>query len=420
MRSITYLPDGYQFDVPEAALSMQFRNIQTHSKELWAEIEIYQTLSGERKNHHWSGLNLLAATSKTSLAKEMSRKVPSYEGWGELIESLCYQAAQEYRKPNESEAIGLTEPPPRTWRLWPFIEGTEPSILFGSPEAGKTYLALLQALSIQSGIAIVDFKPIQGNVLYIDYEADRDTLERRIRRICRGMSLPYIALEYYKPVGSIAQEVATLRAIVRNKNIQHTITDSALKAAGGSLENTEQVGKCFTAYSALGTSNTIIAHVAKNNQTNQRTVFGSTFWTAMARSVWEIIGSREDDSPVLEQGIKHVKGNDIARQPRRGYEWRFAVDEYGEEALNSIAVHPQSIAKMSGLESLHSPVTKITNAIENLDLCKGTIAEIAAAAEMSEGAVKMAISRNSRVFVNLEPQKRPSVYGLLSKRSAIE
>lgn len=417
MRQITYLPDGYQFDVPEAALSMQFRNIQQTSKELWAEIEIYQTLAGERVNHHWSGLNLLAPTTKASLAKEMARKVESYEHWGELIESLCYQAAQEFRKPQASEQIGLHEPPVKVWRLWPFIANNEPSIIFGDPEAGKTYYALLQAICIQSGRPLLDLRPLQGNVLYIDYEADRDTIERRLRRICRGLDIPYVSLEYYAPGGTpLIQAATSIQAIIKNKNIVHTFTDSALLAVGGSLENAEMVGKTFGVYRSFGTSNTILAHVAKNALSNKRTPFGSTFWTAMARSVWEVLGDRgEEGGNILEQGIRHVKGNEIGRQVRRGYEWQFTIDEEGPEQNNSIVVQQKAIKEMTGLAALQTSAAKVWKAIDRLESAKGTIKEIAEAAEMTKGAVKMAISRNKKLFVSLENQPgKAAVYGILS------
>ncbi len=407
MRQITYLPDGYQFDVPEAALSMQFRDIHRNSSGLFAEVEIFQILAGERVNHYWADLNLLAGRSKVMLAKQMAGRVSSYDNWEALIEDLCYQAAQEYRKPVEAVTIGGNDPPDRSWRLWPFVEQSEASILFGNGGCGKTAFALLQSVSIASGLDLAGLIASQGTVMLIDYESDQDVIERRLRRLCRGLGIAYQTILYYRGSAALAKDLPSIQANVRNHHIDHVVIDSAMLAVGGSLENTEAVGQYFAALRTLGTSSTTIAHVAKNALSGKTSPFGSAFWTNLSRSVWEVIGEQDEGSNILSQGIRHFKVNEDGKQPRRGFEWTF-----GEDA---ISVKNMSINDMSGLDSLKSSMAKVATAIEAMEFCKGTIKDIAEAADMSEGAVRIVLSRNKKYFVNLTPDKRPNVYGLLSK-----
>ena len=407
MRQITYLPDGYQFDIPDASLSMQFRDIHKTSAGLFAEVEIFQTLSGEKLNHYWADLNLLAGRSKVMLAKQMAGRVASYDGWEGLIEELCYLTAQEFRKPTDAVIIGETEPPPRTWRLYPFIEKSEPSIFFGEGGSGKTMLACLHAICISSGLALAGMEPVQGNVMMVDYEADRDTIERRIRRICRGLGIKYQTILYYRGGVALAKDLPSIQANVRNHQIDHVIVDSAMLAVGGSLENTEAVGQYFAALRTLGTSSTTIAHVAKNALNNKRSPFGSAFWTNLSRSVWDVLGEQTEGSNVLEQGVKHFKVNEDGKHPRRGFEWTFESD--------SISVASADINKMEGLSSLKSPVAKIRQALQGTEFKKATVKELVDSTGLSADSIRQALSSNKTVFINLETRKGVAgIYGFLS------
>lgn len=403
MADLKHLPDGYEWQVPEAGLLLYFRDIHSTSAGLMAEVEIFQELAGERRQHYWADLNLKAARSKTALAKLMMSRVSSYERWEELIELLCYLTAQEFRKPSEVYQIGDTEPPARSYRVHPLLAADEPTIFFGEGGSGKTWLALLLSVCIASGARMVNLEPQMGNVLYVDYETNKDTLERRLRMLARGMDLPYPTITYYRGGNPFAKDIASIKAHVLNNYIQHIFIDSASLAVGGQLENVEAVGQFFSALRQLGIGSTIITHTAKHNSGGERSAFGSVYWTNLSRSVWEVLGSQEEGSNFLSIGIKHAKVNEEGKQPRLGFGVTFLEDK--------VLFEQRSVDSLPGLEAMRSTLSRITDTIKGFTRGRATKKEIAEAAGLAQKTVETTLARHSGKFVKFDT-KIPHEFGL--------
>ena len=385
-----YLPDGYQWHVPDAGLYVQFRDLHSGSAGMNAEVEIYQTLSGERKNHYWADLNLKAPQSKHRLAQLMATRVPSYENWEPLIEMLCYLTAQEYRKPVEAEWVGGHEPASREYDIDPFMAANEPTIMFGNGGSGKTYLNLICCLAMASGESVVGLHPQQGPVMFVDYETDRDTFERRIRMLSRGLGLDYPQLLYYRGGIPFAKDIASIKANVLNYEVRHIWIDSASLAVGGQLENTEAVGQFFSALRQLGIGSTVITHTAKNTNGGPATAFGSVYWSNLSRSVWEVIGHQDEGSPDLSVGVKHTKVNEQGRQPRRGYLFQFLPDR--------VAVRESALDELPGLDDMVPTMSRIEAAIVSRVSARATIQEIAEETGLKPNTVDKTIRRHPNRF----------------------
>ena len=407
MAELTHIPDGYQWTVPEAGLLLFFREVHSSSQGLMAEVEIFQDIAGERRQHYWSDLNLKAARSKTALAKLMAGRVPSYEQWETLIEMLCYLTAQEFRKPSDVFEIGHEEPPARTYRVAPLLAADEPTVFFGEGGSGKTWLALLLSMCIASGQPLAGLQPVAGKVLYIDYETNKETLERRIRMLARGMGISYPSLLYYRGGLPLAKDIASLKAHVLNNAISHVFIDSASLAVGGQLENVEAVGQFFSALRQLACGSTIITHTAKNGQEGKRTAFGSVYWTNLSRSVWEVLGNQEEGSNFLSIGIKHAKVNEEGKQPRLGFGVTFEADRVRFEA--------RSVDSLPGLQQMHTALGQVIAAIGQFATGKATIRDIADTSGLGASTVEKTIQRNRTKFVRFqELGKKSFEYGIKS------
>lgn len=406
--TLIYLPDGFQWDITEASLSVQFRDVHTTSAGMFAEVEIFQVLSGERKNHYWADLNLKAERSKTSLAKLMALRVPSFSDWEPMIEMVCYLTARAFRVPTESETVGLYEPPEREFRLQPFLAMSEPSVFFGEGGAGKTELMVLLCCCITSGISLAGLDPVQGKVMYLDYETDKDTFGRRLRKLARGMKIEYPSVEYYRGGAPLAKDIASVKANVLNKHIDHIFIDSASLAVGGQLEDTAAVGQFFSALRQLGIGSTIITHTAKNREHGSRTAFGSVYWTNLARSVWEVIGSQEEGSNYLSMAVKHTKVNEQGKMPRIGLGFTF----YGD----TTEVTSEKIADLPGLDFMIPSKQRVEQAIINEPGGRASIKRIIELTELTDAAIQSIFKRNPRQFFKFEGGGRgkPTDYGVSS------
>lgn len=355
-----------------------------------AEVEIFQMLMGERKNHYWAELNLKAPQSKHRLAQLMATRVPSYEDWEPLIEMLCYLTAQEFRKPVEAEWVGGSEPPDREYSIEPFMAANEPTIMFGSGGSGKTYLNLVCCLAMASGQTLAGMRATKGNVMYVDYETNRDTFEKRIRMLSRGFGLDYPRVLYYRGAQPFAKDLNSIKANVRNYKIDHLWIDSAGLAVGGQLENAEIVGVFFSALRQLGIGSTVITHTSKNPNGGPSTAFGSVYWSNLSRSVWEIVGNQEEGSKELSIGVKHTKVNERGRQPRRGYTFRFLDD--------SVEVAETKLDELVGLDDMVPNILRIRAAILETVDCRATMKEISEATGIPQKTVENTIRRYPKKF----------------------
>ena len=60
--------------------------------------------------------------------------------------------------------------------LFPFVRKNAINIIYGPGASGKSYLACLIGLLVQSGKSYAGLNPDQGNVLYLDWESDPEDL----------------------------------------------------------------------------------------------------------------------------------------------------------------------------------------------------------------------------------------------------
>jgi hypothetical protein len=72
----------------------------------------------------------------------------------------------------------------------------------------------------------------------------------------------------------------------------------------------------------------IVAHIAKSSiAANQATPYGSTFWRAMGRTLWEVRRSTEgEDRNVLSVSLRHEKCNFGPKQSAWGARFTFEDD----------------------------------------------------------------------------------------------
>ena len=389
----------------EHGIRFQFRGLYAERGGLHSELTILKLYGTDWKRVYWADLNLVAQRSKSTLATLMARRVNTFPDWETMIELLCQQTADEFRKPNEATWIGATEPPEVEYRLHPFAPMGEPSMIYGEGGSGKSYLALTMCIAITFGINIAGMVPKKGRVMYLDYETSQNVMERRIRMLARslGLSLDDPMILYYRGTQALQKDAQSIRANIINHQIDHLVIDSASLAVGGKLEDTEAVGAFFAALRSIGISSTLISHVAKNVHRDSATPFGSAYWRNFTRSEWQVIGSQEEGSSSLSMLVKHTKVNDEGKHPRLGYTFSFS-----EGMVRVTTTDPNHLP---GLEEQASVPAQIADAI----LRRGgtaTIQEIAQYLEMKSKAVETAISRNRNLFIQTGKSGKAFLYAV--------
>lgn len=270
--------------------------------------------------------NFSAERTRSTFVKSLSEKFPKHE-WEEIIDTLC-QIIQEKAREGEPviELETSSDVSPPQYIVYPFVMANQPNILFGPPESGKTQVALLLCALMMLpwtenhlGLSVPK-KPVK--VLWLDYEADKDTTLWNLKRITEGADLGYLSLPYRRMRMPLSDDIEQVVSHIDRIGATCLVIDSAAKATGGDLDKAEAPNRFFTAIDQTRCTSIILAHTSKGGE-GRKSIYGSTFFEAYARSVWELKASR--DGETLHIGMFDNKANFRAKLEPRAY--RLCYDE---------------------------------------------------------------------------------------------
>ena len=135
---------------------------------------------------YFSRFNLKSGQTKASTAKDLARVVPpeviaEESVWRYIVERVSNEARSSFNEGEEGvELVNSTASETTEYRLWPYLQERQPSLLFGPGDSGKSFFAVLVGYLIATGREHLGMKPQQGNVCYLDYETDEATTKQRL------------------------------------------------------------------------------------------------------------------------------------------------------------------------------------------------------------------------------------------------
>jgi len=133
-----------------------------------------------------------------------------------------------------------------------------------------------------------------------------------------------------------------------------------------------------------------LAHTAKDQLTRKRTIFGSVFFTNLARSVWECKAEQEAGEDEAVISLRQMKANLSRLHSPLGYRFTFTD--------NSISVVKADL-RDTGLSG------ELPLALRIKDLLRAgamPVKEIAEALEANEGSVKTIVNRLAKKGVTVK------------------
>ena len=338
----------YVFTWNGGAVEIRLSHISEGRGETSAEIKVSSNLPPHPGCLEWGRVNLSAISTRASLAKSLSARLP-FDWQGALLQ-VAHKAVECLRQGEPT--VDLRAVPARTsrWLLWPFVEYGGPTILFADGGTGKSVLALMMAYSVAAA------KPLLGRpqvgptkVLYLDWEADAYTHAERLRAVhdayAFGTSCPAVA--YKRMVGSLADAANELRTEIARDDIGFVVVDSLSLAVGSGmpLEDSSTATAFFGALRSLNVPPLVIAHVSKatvgGNGNQKATPFGSIFFRNMTRLAWYVESLQEEGQDETLLRFEHVKSNNGRYEKQRGYRLSFDnVGPAGDESLAGIRIKP--------------------------------------------------------------------------------
>ena len=144
-------------------------------------------------------------------------------------------------------------------RWWP---PTGSTVIAGTRASKKSYLALMLALSVTKGEAMIHTpKPgwakvnKQARVAFLDWEAEIERIVPRVRALVPGGSLLYA-----RERRPLAQSVDSIIDMIREEGIEAVVIDSLSASIGATLVDDEAANQFWDAVAALAVPVLVVAH----------------------------------------------------------------------------------------------------------------------------------------------------------------
>jgi hypothetical protein len=351
-------------------------------------------------------LNLSSAQTVNSYAKQLTARMPEVE-WDVLIEWVSLTVIDAYREgdpvihlPDHAPSEGLR------YRVAPYIQEKQHSLLFGAGGSGKSWLAMYMSMLVCTGQPNLDLHPEPGRVLYLDYETDSDTVWHRVNMITAGLQTPIAIPEgfYYRNMThTLIADAQEIQKMVLDLGIDFVVIDSAAGATGALIDDT-LVNQYFNVIRELNVTALTIAHIAKTT-TDMTKAFGSTYWDARPRSCVRADSSNEPGVRSFAMQLTHTKSNNGQFIKNRAYELVFEDD-----AVNF------KYASLLGVPEFAESLTlgqRITNILKRGGM---TAREIAEELDAKHDSVRITLDRFRGDIYEVVGQKGPAaVWGNLTR-----
>lgn len=308
-------PTGYvvKLAVPEGEVAFAFEEMeQFRTHQLETRLTTWQRIPGQSIEPFSARLNILSLSNREAYRRNLDDAFGK-GGWTTLLNRACSVIESYWKK--RSRSVDFTEIPESesvAFFCHPLlVRGA--NIIFGQGDSGKTWLALALARSHVIGEPVIGMDwGTRGNALYIDYEADAQTLSER----CQLLGGRPSGLRYWPGSGvPLSEQVPGLKREISRHEISFVVVDSAGLACGGEPEKAEMAIRYFNAVQSLGVPSLTIAHLRKGGEDDTQP-FGSNFWHTSARQIWKVKGSQDEGEVERRMGLFHMKWNNVPRRER--------------------------------------------------------------------------------------------------------
>ena len=325
---ILEFPGGLSFVWTEEQLTIKADRFRNHTDgRVTGELLIQTTCPTYDPHLHQAKFNFSDSQPRQRLAKQLGEVYEEAE-WTDVLEQVCVYVLKYLRLGEPVKEIWSTDDIAKPqYLLYPIIEKGQPTIIFGDGGSGKSYFGLLIAVTVSlpwedNPLGLIPSRP--GHLpLYLDWEADENTLRYRLQKIVTGCELPAVNIHHRFCSLPLADDIERIRDMIGETKAEFLILDSLGAAAGGDLNTAECALRFLAALRQLKVTSFIIAHNSKDMTTNSKSIFGSVFFRNGARLVDELKSCQEPGRAYLEMALFARKANNSGFHKPLGFRLDF-------------------------------------------------------------------------------------------------
>lgn len=301
---------------------------ERYNDDGYAELSFFLKNDTGESLLHITRANLLATPTMNSLAKRLEKN-STHMPWEDILTYITGKTLEIGRRGEPVEEVWPSEDDTLEvdYILEPIIYMNHPTVIFGDYSSLKSLVALAIACIVQfpyhdNNLGLITSKE-STKCLYLDYEDDPSSFRKRLSALERGFGKGIMPILYRRMTTPLANSVDQIIHIKNNKDIELLIVDSLGPAARGNLNDPEPAIKYYAALRQIGVTSLTLAHNSKDPITKKKTIFGSIFFTSLARSVWECKAEQEIGENEAVISLKDTKANLSRLHPPLGYRFTF-------------------------------------------------------------------------------------------------
>jgi len=319
----------YEFKWKAEQVTIQATLLKEHSDgRVTGDITITTQAKEYHPHIHQSQFNFSAGRTRETLAKTLHSRVPdliSLKQWEDIIEQLCVKIVAMIREgePALELAIDDTKNIPPEYLLEPILLKGLPTIIYGEKGANKSTLSILFSICMllpwkDNPLGLVcPTRSIKS--LILDWEQDKEIVQYQAKCLKDGMNLPYFDVYYRHCARPLANDLPQIARNISKVGAEVIIIDSLGAACGGELNKPGPALDFFAALRELRIASIILAQTSKDTESKKKTVFGSTYFTYYARSVFELVKADEIDKTSSDIALFNREANYSARHDPIGF-----------------------------------------------------------------------------------------------------
>ena len=352
--------------IGEAIIKFEFKSLKRQGiRNL--ETDLYVTYNTNPIPYNqW--LNVKAVADREALLRQLAATFHENAPWAPIISAVFAKLVEDYNKITAGvvkDLIPDTKDTPIPFLISPYIVEDSGTIFFGPPGKGKSWTAMLMAVSIDSNSTLVYNVKKSVPVLYVNLERSEASMSRRLAKVNtalgldRNRRLKAINLRGY----TLTDTIDAIKAGVLAYDLGLVIVDSMSRSGATDLNSNVDSNQIMNLLNSLQKSWMIIAHTPRDNDNH---IYGSIMQEAAADVVVGI-RSKPIDIGKMYVTLRVEKANEFEAPEAEA--WEYTMNTYGlvsvvktEEKLSLNAVDHGATIQQYLVEHGESTTVEIAEA----------------------------------------------------------